>query len=111
LYLTQGDRGSSFKNGCEASNCIGTTLKKYSIGDEVTMLGIRKKCTNKRPRSDLIQGAQSVIQALKIRDSKNAQEAWLKSLIERRSEGRAAVAWSNKTIRLAWAMLHYGDEF
>jgi transposase len=111
LYLTLGDRGSSFKNGREASTCIGTTPKQHSTGDEVIMLGISKKCANKRLRSNLIQGARSVIISLKRRDPKNAQEAWLKSLIERRGEGRAAVAWANKTIRVAWAMLHYGDEF
>jgi transposase len=111
LYLTLGDRGSSFKNGREASTCVGTTPKQYSTGDTVTMMGISKKCANKRLRSNLIQGARSVIKALKKRDPKSAQEAWLKTLIERRGEGRAAVAWANKTIRVAWAMLHYGDDF
>jgi transposase len=111
LYLALGDRGSSFKNGREASACIGTTPKQYSTGDQVTMLGISKKCANKRLRSNLIQGARSVIISLKRRTPKNAQEAWLKELIERRGEGRAAVAWASKTIRVAWAMLHYGDEF
>jgi len=111
LYLALGDRGSSFKNGREAATCIGTTPKQYSTGDEVTMLGISKKCANKRLRSNLIQGARSVIQALKRREPNNAQEAWLKAVIERRGEGRAAVAWASKTIRVAWAMLHHGDEF
>lgn len=111
LYLALGDRGSSFKNGREASTCIGATPKQYSTGDEVIMMGISKKCANKRLRSNLIQGARSVIKVLKKREPKNAQEAWLKALIERRGEGRAAVAFANKTIRLAWAMLHYGDEF
>jgi transposase len=111
LYLALGDRGSSFKNGREAATCIGTTPKQYSTGDEVTMLGISKKCANKRLRSNLIQGARSVIKALKRREPKNAQEAWLKAVIERRGEGRAAVAWANKTIRVAWAMLHHGDNF
>lgn len=111
LYLALGDRGSSFKNGREASTCIGTTPKQYSTGDEVIIMGISKKCANKRLRSNLIQGARSVIKALKRRTPNNAQEVWLKTLIERRGEGRAAVAFANKTIRVAWAMLHYGDEF
>jgi transposase len=111
LYLALGDRGSSFKNGREAATCIGTTPKQYSTGDEVTMMGISKTCANKRLRSNLIQGARSVIQALKRREPENAQEAWLKTLIERRGEGRAAVAFASKTIRVAWAMLHHGDEF
>lgn len=111
LYLALGDRGSSFTNGREAATCIGTTPKQYSTGDEVVMMGISKTCANKRLRSNLIQGARSVINALQRRKPRNAQEAWLKALIERCGEGRAAVALASKTIRVAWAMLHHGDEF
>ena len=111
LYLTLGDRGSSFGNGREASACIAVTPKQYSTGGEVTMLGISKKCANKRLRSTLIQGARSVIKVLKKRDPRNGLEVWLKALIARRGEGRAAVALANKTVRLAWAMLHYGEDF
>lgn len=111
LYLALGDRGSSFTNGREASTCIGLTPKQYSTGGEVTMLGISQKCANKRLRSTLIQGARSVIKAVKKRDPKNRTETWLKAVIARRGEGRAAVALANKTVRLAWAMLHYGEDF
>jgi transposase len=111
LYLTLGDRGSSFGHGREASACIGVTPKQYSTGGEVTMLGISKECANKRLRSSLIQGARAVINSLRKRDPKNGLEAWLKGVMERRGEGRAAVALANKTVRLAWAMLHYGEDF
>lgn len=111
LYLTLGDRGGSFTHGREASACIGVTPKQYSTGGEVTMLGISKKCANKRLRSTLIQGARAVIQVVKKRDPRNGLEAWLKAVIARRGEGRAAVALANKTVRLAWAMLHYGEDF
>lgn len=111
LYLTLGDRGSSFGNGREASACIGVTPKQHSTGGEVTMLGISKKCANKRLRSSLIQGARAVINSLRKRDPRNGLEVWLKTLIERRGEGRAAVALANKTVRLAWAMLHYDEDF
>ncbi len=111
LYLTLGDRGSSFTNGREAAACIGLTPKQYSTGGEVTLLGISKKCANKRLRSNLIQGARSVIKVLNKRDPQNGLEAWLKAIIARRGEGRAAVALANKTVRLAWAMLHYGEDF
>lgn len=111
LYLVLGDRGSSFKNGRNAAACIGATPKQYSTGDTVTMGGISKVCANKRLRSNLVQGARSVIQRLKKRDPRNRKEAWLKQLMVRRGDGRAAVALANKTIRVAWAMLHYGDEF
>ena len=111
LFLSLGDRGDNFANGREASACIGLTPKQYSTGGVVILGGISKKCANKRLRSTLIQGARSVIQVVLKREPKNAKEAWLKSLIERRGEGRAAVALANKTIRTAWAMLHYGEAF
>ena len=111
LYLALGERGSSFKNGRDASACIGATPKQYSTGDTVTMGGISKVCANKRLRSNLIQGSRSVIQKLRKREPRNSKEVWLKKIIARRGEGRAAVALANKTIRLAWAMLHYGDDF
>jgi len=111
LFLSLGDQGENFANGREASACIGLTPKQKSTGGVVTLGGISKKCANKRLRSTLIQGARAVIQVVLKREPKNAKEAWLKSLIERRGEGRAAVALANKTIRTAWAMLHYGEAF
>ena len=111
LYLALGDRGSSFKNGRNAAACIGATPKQYSTGDTVTMGGISKVCANKRLRSNLIQGGRSVIKQVSKRAPRNRLEAWLKGIIVRRGEGRAAVALANKTIRLAWAMLYYGENF
>jgi transposase len=111
LYLSLGERGGSFANGREASACIGVTPKQYSTGGVVNLGGIGKKSGNKRLRSSLIQGARAVIQVVIKRAPRNAKEAWLKSLIDRRGEGRAAVALANKTIRVAWAMLHYGETF
>ena len=75
------------------------------------MIGISKKCANKRLRSTLIQGARAVINVLRKREPRNGLEVWLKSIMVRRGEGRAAVALANKTVRLAWAMLHYGEDF
>lgn len=111
LYLALGDRGSSFVNGREAAACIGLTPKQYSTGGETVMLGISKRIANKRLRSNLIQGARSVINRVRKHDPRTPKEAWLKSLMVRRGEGRAAVALANKTIRQAWAMLHYGEDF
>lgn len=111
LYLALGDRGSSFKHGRDASTCIGVTPKQCSTGGDVTLIGISKKCANKRLRSTLIQGARAVIKVLKKREPRNGLEAWLKELMVRRGDGRAAVALANKTVRLAWAMLHYGEDF
>jgi len=111
LLLALGEQGDSFRNGRNASACIGATPKQHSTGDQVRIGHISKDCANKRLRANLIQGAWAVIQQLRKRDPRNGKEAWLKGVINRRGEGIAAVALVNKTIRVAWAMLHYGENF
>ena len=75
------------------------------------MKGIGKKTGCKRLRSSLIQGAQAVINVLDKRPPRTEKERWLKSMIERRGRGRAAVALANKTVRTAWAMLKYNQPY
>ena len=111
LYLTLGNQGKSFSHGREASACIGVTPKQYSTGGVVVLGGIGKNTGKKRMRANLIQGALSVVQVVNKRIPKNPKEAWLKSLIDRVGVRRAAVALANKTIRTAWAMLKYGEDY
>ena len=111
LYLALGQKGESFKNGREASACIGLTPKQYSTGGVVVLGGIGKKVGNKRLRANLIQGALSVAKVVEKRPPRTRKEAWLKSLIERRGLRRAAVALANKNIRTAWALLHYNKSY
>lgn len=111
LYLALGHTGRNFKNGREASACIGLTPKQYSTGGVTTMLGISKKVANKRLRANLIQGALSVVRLLQYREPKNGKETWLKALIVRAGLRRAAVALANKSIRTAWSMLKHGTQY
>ena len=111
LYLTLGERGEGFKHGREAAACIGLTPKQHSTGGKTVLLGISKKVAKKTMRANLIQGALAKVRVLNKRPPKNAKEAWLKALIERRGLRRAAVALANKTIRTAWAMLHNNTEY
>jgi transposase len=65
LTLSLGKKGQSFKNGREASACIGLTPKQYSTGGIVTLGGIGKNRGNKLLRSTLIQGSMAAIKVLK----------------------------------------------
>ncbi|EGR3047917.1 IS110 family transposase, partial [Vibrio parahaemolyticus] len=38
---------------------------------------------------------------------KNQKQAWLIKLVDRVGFKRACIALANKTVRTAWAMLHY----
>lgn len=111
LYLALGDTGEAFKNGREASACIGVTPKQFSTGGKTVLLGISKYIANKRLRANLIQGALAKARMVEKRKPKTTKEAWLKALIERRGLRRAAVALANKTIRTAWAMMHYNTSY
>lgn len=111
LTLSLGEKGKSFKNGREASACIGVTPKQYSTGGIVTLGGIGKNRGNKLLRSTLIQGSLAVIKVLKKREPKTQKEVWLKALMARIGLRRAAVALANKNIRTAWALLSHDVEY
>lgn len=111
LSLALGEKGESFKNGREASACIGLTPQQFSTGGVVTIGGIGKKRGNKRLRSTLIQGALAITKILMKREPRNTKEAWLKALMERCGIRKAAVALANKNIRTAWAMLRYEKSY
>lgn len=110
LYVALGD-GRHFKNGRNASACIGATPKQHSTGGRERIGHIGRYCGNTRLRASLIMGAHAVIQVLEKRPPRSDKERWLKTLIERRGKGRAAVALVNKTIRTAWAMLYYCEPY
>jgi transposase len=106
LYMAIGD-GHAFKHGREASACIGVTPKQYSTGGKVKIGTVGKKRGNQRLRYTLFQGAMSVVKQLKKRPPRTVKEKWFMDLIERRGERCAAMAYANKTVRTAWAMLRH----
>ena len=75
------------------------------------MLGISQRIAKKQLRANLIQGALAKIKVVAKRAPRNTREVWMKQLIERRGLRRAAVALTNKTVRMAWAMVHYQQRY
>ena len=110
LYTALGD-GKQFHNGREAAACIGLTPKQHSSGGRDRIGHIGKFKGNQPLRSALILGAFSVVSKLDKRQPRNHKECWLKELINRRGQGRAAVALANKTVRTAWAMCRYHEPY
>jgi len=109
LYANIGD-GRDFKNGRQASACIGLTPKQHSSGGKTHMMGIDKKGGNKELRAALYQGALSVISRLPD-EAQTVKQAWLQELVKRVGVKRACIALANKTVRTAWALLATGESY
>ncbi|MCC9651041.1 IS110 family transposase [Vibrio sp. MA64] len=109
LYSTLGD-GTQFKNGRQASAFVGLTPKQYSTGGKVVMLGIDKFGGVKDLRSLLYLGAMAYISRLP-EIPVTEKDAWLIKALKRLGFKKTCIALANKTVRTAWAMLHYGTKY
>lgn len=110
LYLALGD-GRSFRNGRDAAACIGVTPKQHSTGGKVKLGHVGKNRGHQRLRYTLFQGAISVAKAIEKRAPQTVKEEWFLNLIARRGMRCAAMAYANKTVRTAWAMISQNTEY
>ena len=108
LYATLGS-GAAFSKGREASAYVGLTPRQYSSGGKANIVGLSKKVGNRKLRSVLIQGALAYVYRMK--EPRSCKDHWLKDLIERAGQRRAAVALANKNVRTAWALIAQGTEY
>ena len=104
LYVALGD-GTVFANCRAAAAYVGVSPKQYSSGGKATMIGIGRSAQVSL-RSTLITGALAYVSRA-IRSDK-PEDQWLRQQYEKkRSFKHAAVAWANKVVRTAWAMIRY----
>ena len=108
LYATMGS-GAAFSSGREFAAYLGLAPKQYSSGGKTNIVGLSKKIGNRQLRSVLILGARAYV--YKLREPKSAKDKWLKAMIDRNGECRAAIALANKNVRTAWAMVTQGTEY
>lgn len=101
LALWLGD-GGQFRCGRDASAAIGLVPKQHTSGDKVKLSGISKK-GDRYLRSVLIHGARSVAKVAKHKDDPLSR--WINDLVARRGFNKAVVAYANKMMRMAWALV------
>jgi len=101
LWTAVADPGA-FVRGRQFAAYLGLVPRQHTTGGRPRLLGIRKGGQNEL-RALLIHGARSAIRHLGDKD--DGQSRWLRALVERRGNNRAAVALANKNARQAWAIL------
>jgi transposase len=100
--------GHDFRNGRQLAAWVGLVPGQYSSGGKAR-LGRITKAGDAYLRSLLVMGARSILAGLG--DKQDRFSRWARALVERRGYWKAAIAIAAKNLRLAWAVLHYGEDF
>jgi transposase len=101
--------GAAFAKGRDFAAWLGLVPRQISTGDR-TILGRLSKRGNKYLRTLFIQGAR----ALLIRSaswSKHSFAGWLEAASRRLHPNVLAAALANRLARIAWSVLHHGDDY
>jgi len=107
LVATMGD-GAQFRRGRDFAVSLGLTPRQHSTGGKERLLGISKR-GEPYLRSLLVHGERSALYAARNKDDRLS--LWVKGIAARRHPNVAAVAWANKTARLAWAVVAQGSDY
>ena len=92
----------------DLASWFGLTPKKFSSGSTRKLGRISKK-GDRYLRMLLTHGARAALAGLGEKQDRFSR--WVRSLVERRGYWKAAVAIAAKNLRLAWAVLHYGEDY
>lgn len=100
--------GQAFDCGRQFAAWLGLTPGQYSSGGK-TRLGRITKAGDAYLRTLLIMGARALLGAAK--NKTDTVSRWALALAERRGYWKAVVAIAAKNARMAWAVLHRGEDF
>lgn len=100
--------GKQFKRGRDASAALGLVPRQNSTGGKTVLLGISKR-GNSHLRSLVVNGARAVVAHAK--NKIDCLSLWINRLVEHRGFNRAVIAFANKMIRMAWAIVTKKQEY
>jgi transposase len=107
LIATVGN-GEQFAKGRDLAVSLGLTPKQHSTGGKERLLGISKR-GDPYLRSLLVHGGRAALYAARNKDDRLS--VWVTNLAARSHPNVAAVAWANKTARIAWSMIRHGTDY
>ena len=107
LYAGVG-QGQAFRSGRHLAAWFGLVPKQHTTGDNPRLLGISKR-GNTYLRTQFINGARAALRH--IGDKDDSVSHWCRQCLTRMSFNKACVALANKMVRMAWAMLHYQQDY
>jgi transposase len=107
LIATVGN-GEQFAKGRDLAVSLGLTPKQHSTGGKERLLGISKR-GDPYLRSLLVHGGRAALYAARNKDDRLS--VWVTNLAARSHPNVAAVAWANKTARMAWSMIRHGTDY
>ena len=100
--------GHDFHEGRQGAAWLGLVPRQHSSGGTTRLGGITKG-GNSYVRRLLIHGARSVLSH--VRDKPDAKRAGIRQLVARIGGNKACGAVANKMARVAWALLHTGEQY
>mgnify|MGYP001825561418 FL=1 len=100
--------GEQFSKGRHLAASLGLTPKQHSTGGKERLLGISKR-GDPYLRKLLVHGGRAALYAARNKNDPLSQ--WAKRIAARSHPNVAAVAWANKTARIAWVMIRHGCDY
>jgi transposase len=98
----------AFRSGRDFAAWLGLTPKNHSTAGKYR-LGVITRAGDEMLRQVLVVGATAHIQ--QVRRDRTKASPWLAGLIARKPPKLAAVAFANKTARIAWKMMVTGEPY
>jgi transposase len=98
----------AFGSGRDFAAWLGLTPKDHSTAGK-QRLGVISRAGDEELRRVLVIGAMAVIQ--QVKRGKGPALPWLSDLLARKPPKLAAVAFANKTARIAWRLMVSGENY
>jgi transposase len=97
-----------FKNGRQFAAWLGLVPREHSTGGKPCLRGISKRA-DVYLRTLFVHGAWATLRWVALKHDPRSQ--WVRALVARPGNNRAAVDLANKNARIVWALLAHNQEY